>query len=424
MSEPLGLWGGVGVEIEYMIVDSATLDVKPVADRLLAEALGREWARPDEPDDVERGTLAWSNELALHVVELKTARPVAGFAGLAPLFQESVEEIRGILGRHGARLMPGGMHPWMDPERELKLWPHENNEIYRAFDRIFGCRGHGWANLQSTHVNLPFRGDQEFARLHDAVRLVLPLVPGLAAASPVVDGALGPALDNRLLAYRENAKRVPSVTGGVVPERVASRAEYRERVLERIYEDMRPWDPEGVLRHEWVNARGAIARFDRGSIEVRVIDAQECVLSDLAVAAAVAAAVRHVAGIASERGTGEPSDASLRDVLERTVHLGSEAVIADPVYLARLGLEGVRPEERPEAPGKLRAREAWRQLAATVLADPDLGDLHAPLKMVLARGTLAERLARTLGSEPDRERLAGVYGRLCRCVEEGIPLEA
>ena len=83
--------------------------------------------------------------------------------------------------------------PWMDPERELRLWPHEHSDIYRAFDRIFGCRGHGWANLQSTHLNLPFRGDDEFVLLHDAVRLVLPLVPALAAASPVIDGRQGPS---------------------------------------------------------------------------------------------------------------------------------------------------------------------------------------------------------------------------------------
>jgi hypothetical protein len=31
-----------------------------------------------------------------------------------------------------------------------------------------------------------------------------------------------------------------------------------------------------VLRHEWVNARGAIARFDRSAIEIRVLDVAEC----------------------------------------------------------------------------------------------------------------------------------------------------
>ena len=46
-------------------------------------------------------------------------------------------------------------------------------------------------------------------------------------------------------------------------------------------------DPDGVLRDEFLNSRGAIARFGRGSIEVRVIDVQECPRADLAVAVLV-----------------------------------------------------------------------------------------------------------------------------------------
>ena len=46
----------------------------------------------------------------------------------------------------------------------------------------------------------------------------------LAASSPVLEGRVGPALDNRLLAYRDNARWIPSVTGRVVPERIRSEA--------------------------------------------------------------------------------------------------------------------------------------------------------------------------------------------------------
>ena len=60
----------------------------------------------------------------------------------------------------------------------------------QAFDRIFSCQGHGWANLQSMHINLPFADDAEFGRLHAAIRFLLPLLPGLTASSPVMDGAV------------------------------------------------------------------------------------------------------------------------------------------------------------------------------------------------------------------------------------------
>ena len=53
------------------------------------------------------------------------------------------------------------MHPWMDP-RAASLWPHEYGEVYAAYDRIFDCRRHGWANLQSVHLNLPFADEREF----------------------------------------------------------------------------------------------------------------------------------------------------------------------------------------------------------------------------------------------------------------------
>ena len=410
MSDSLGLWQGVGVEIEYMIVDAATLDVKPVADQLLGLAGGAR-AEDGAPDDVSRGGVSWSNELALHVIELKTAGPAAGFVGLSSLFQKSIREITAILRLVGARLLPGGMHPWIDPATELRLWPHEFNSVYRTFDRIFGCEGHGWANLQSTHVNLPFKGDAEFAQLHDAVRLVLPLVPALAASSPCLDGGMGPALDCRLLAYRDNARAFPSVSGGVVPERVASIAEYHEVVLERIYAELAPHDPEGVLRHEWVNARGATARFERGSIEIRVIDAQECVPADLAVAATVAGATRTMA----DSDGPVPSDAVLREVLDRTIVEGRAARIDDGAYLERLGFPGGRA---------MSAGEVWAGLSDFVLTDPTLPDLHKPLGVILEQGPLAERLRRACGEAPTRAKLREVYERLCGCVEGGESFRA
>ena len=86
--------------------------------------------------------------------------------------------------------MPTAAHPFMDPMKETKIWPHENNEVYAIYNKIFDCRGHGWSNLQSTHLNLPFYDDEEFAKLHAAVRLVLPILPALCASSPILDGKL------------------------------------------------------------------------------------------------------------------------------------------------------------------------------------------------------------------------------------------
>lgn len=404
-----GLFEAYGVEIECMIVDAQGLSVLPRCDELMARVGG------DPNADVELGELAWSNELVLHVLEFKTNGPAPTLSGLAEKFHESVRLANRELAGMGARLMPGGVHPWMDPHAETVLWPHEYTEVYHAFDRIFGCAGHGWANLQSTHLNLPFRGDEEFGRLHAAVRLVLPLIPALTAASPYLDGARAPALDARLVAYRGNARRVPSVTGLVVPEPAFTRDQYEREILGRIYADMAPLDPDGTLRHEWANARGAIARFDRGTVEVRVIDAQECPRADLAVVAAVTAVVRALAvGPLADRDVGrDPSTESLASVLDGTIAGGDEASVEVDDYLAALGLDG----------RAWRAGDLWRALLDRHPPDDPQGEWQAPLELILDRGPLARRLVAAAGEAPDRARLAEVFGALCSALAGNRPFE-
>jgi gamma-glutamyl:cysteine ligase YbdK (ATP-grasp superfamily) len=402
-----GLFEAYGVEIELMIVDAGTLDVKPACDALLEAVAGK------PASDVQLGDVTWSNELTLHVLELKTSRPVPSLAGLARAFHASLHKADPALSRLGARLMPGAMHPWMDPHAETRLWPHENNEIYRTFDRIFGCSGHGWANVQSTHVNLPFAGDEEFGRLHAAIRLVLPLIPALAASSPFQDGGVGPALDGRLAAYRENSARVPSVAGLVVPEPVFSQAQYEREILGRLYADLAPHDPEGVLRDEWANARGAIARFGRGTIEIRVIDAQECPTSDLAVVAAIVSLVRALAvGKLAERDvSADPSTEALARVLNRSIHHGERAVTDDRRLLRPLG---VRKDSTSLG-------DLWARLLDTHPPDDPSGEWTAALQTILGQGPLARRMLAAAGLDPDRDDLRRVAGALCRCVTEDTP---
>ncbi|MEZ6152388.1 MAG: glutamate-cysteine ligase family protein [Pirellulaceae bacterium] len=249
MSQSHELFEVFGVELEYMIVDRSSLDVSPVADRVLQAAAG------EIVGDVELGEISWSNELALHVIELKTSQPARSLAPLADAFSESIAHMQPFLRDLQTRLLPTAMHPWMDPDRELKLWPHDYNPIYEAYNRIFDCRGQGWANLQSVHLNLPFAGDDQFGRLHAAIRILLPLLPALAASSPVVAGALTGYADNRMRFYRHNSQRVPSLTGQVVPEPVFSRTDYERHIFQVMYRDIAPFDTDKILCHEWLNSR-------------------------------------------------------------------------------------------------------------------------------------------------------------------------
>ncbi len=400
----LHLFDAYGIELEYMIVDARTLDVRPIADELLRAMAGGEAYEME----VSAGDTAWSNELALHVAELKLDGPAPSLGGLGALFHQQIARAGELLAEMDARLLPGGMHPWMDPHAELRLWSHDDDLIYRTFDRIFDCRGHGWANLQSMHINLPFSGDDELGRLHAAIRAVLPILPALAASSPIADGRVTGLVDTRLEVYRTNAARVPSVSGDVVPEPVYTRADYEREILARIYADLEPLDPDRVLRHEWANARGAITRFDRNAIEIRVLDTQECPRADVAVAGAVTAVVRAL--------TTEPPP-GLRALDQRalvarfrdTSRLGERAVIDDAGYLGLLGF--------PEA--RATAGDLWRHLIETVVAlDPLYPEWQSPLALILERGPLARRILRATGETPSRARLAAVYGRVADCLRD------
>jgi gamma-glutamyl:cysteine ligase YbdK (ATP-grasp superfamily) len=399
----LKLFEAVGVEIEYMIVDATTLDVRPVADQLFRQVLG-------EPgSDVPGEEITWSNELVNHVVELKTTKPTTDLKRTLSHYQTAVARVQRKLAPMGARLMPSAMHPWMQPLKEARLWPGENNEIYRAFDRIFDCRGHGWSNLQSMHLNLPFSGDEEFARLHAAIRIVLPLLPALAASSPFQEGESAGNLDNRMRHYMTNSRRIPQVAGQIIPEPVRSEQEYRERIFQPMWDAIAPHDPDEVLREEWLNARGAIARFERGSIEIRVTDTQECPLADLAVAAATVELVR---ALVEERWSSFQDQIAIEqiplvDLFHQTIQSGFAIAVESRKYLASLG------EQKPA----LSVGELWRSVLDRLeYIDSPFGTV---LDSILHNGNLAERLLRSVGAQPSRSQLHGAYGRLCDDLSAG-----
>ncbi len=413
----LKLFEGHGVELEYMAVDAETLSVLPVVDRVLESAAGAIMS------EVDMGPLAWSNELVLHVIELKTNGPAATLEGLDALFQRDVGQIAEILRGMGGLLLPTAMHPWMDPKTETTLWPHEYSPVYESYDRIFGCQGHGWSNLQSTHLNLPFGDDEEFGRLHASIRLLLPLLPALAASSPLVEGRPTGLLDSRMEFYRHNSRRIPSVTGQVIPEQVFGQAEYEREILGRMYADIALLDPEGILQDEFLNSRGAIPRFGRGSIEIRVIDVQESPMADLALAALTIGALRllteeRLSTLPQQQAMAVPELAS---VFLGCVRDGERAVVRDAAYLAALGM----------GKGRSSAQEIWWHLLEAVDAAGFLPENEQGLRLraLLRRGTLARQILLALDLPEGRVKdpppllprtwLQEVYRSLATCLTSG-----
>ncbi|MCB9890965.1 MAG: glutamate--cysteine ligase [Planctomycetes bacterium] len=407
---PFHLFEVFGLEIERMIVDAATLDVRPIVDSVLQEA-----AEEDTPgsvatgiEDIEDGSIGWSNELVGHVVELKNAQPVASLAGVAEEFTRSTRRLAGLCSQHDARLMPTAMHPWMNPRTETRIWPHESSVYYLEYDRLYDCHRHGWSNLQSVHLNLPFATDEEFSRLLAAIRIVLPLIPALSASSPIVEGRATGRLDNRLDHYRTNAARTPSMAGEIIVEPIFEPERYHAEVLAPVAVELREIGASAEMQgREWTNARGAIARFDRMAIEVRLIDAQECNRADVGVAALVSSAVRMLTDAVSSTHDAQRRvpQAPLLAQFERCIAAGPaaalESCIAESFGDRKLATAG----------------DVWSLIAHRHFDGPS--ELEAPIEVILQQGTLAERLLRALGTPAsdeaslDRSLLADTYRRIC-----------
>jgi len=398
----LHLFQGYGVELEYMIVDRDTLSTKPIADELLKHELGHYGS------DFENGIVTWSNELVLHVIELKSTKPEPDFDSLERAFVENVKRINGILSQWNAMLLPTAAHPWMNPLIDAKLWPHDNNEVYEVYNRIFDCKGHGWSNLQSTHLNLPFYDEAEFSKLHAAIRLVLPILPALCGSSPIIDGKFTGLLDTRLKYYKENQRKIPSITGDVIPEAVFSEDSYQQTIYQKIKTDIRGYDPDEILDPVWVNSRGAISRFDRGSIEIRLMDVQECPAADLAILSLVIETIKSLVdeNFISHEEQKKWQSEPLAVILDDGVEKAEQPVINNRQYLAVFGMEAK----------SLTAGELWQHIHRQLRNNGDLPKREAALNVILSRGSLSTRIIKRLSGDFSLQSLTSIYRDLSKCL--------
>jgi len=407
---PYRLFEVAGIELEYPTVD-AELRAQPLVEPLFQAIAGRPTSEAAYRDAV------FSNELASHVFEIKTAQPERSFRRVEHQLVEGVRYVSGVLReRFGARLLPTAMHPFLKPS-EGRIWPRSGRPIYAAYDKVFSVAGHGWMNVQSCHVNLPFGSEQETMLLHNAIACLLPYLPALTASSPVYEGEIGPYVDNRLAFYRSNQARFPVIAGDVIPEFMFSYRQYRSQILGRIYRELRGVKGAERLRHEWVNSRGAIMRFWRDSIEIRTLDTQECVRMDIAVACFVRSALRLMVRWLREERLRLPEHAMLVDDFRRVVESGSKARVA--ASHLREALRFATREPRPVP--ILRALLGECAAATPASERPYLGMVEERLR----RGNLSERmrarLERVRGDGRRAESIRSMYEELAQCLVANTP---
>jgi carboxylate-amine ligase len=390
----------IGIELEYMLVSDKTFRVTPIVDKLLAKKVGK------LSSDVENGPIAWSNELVAHVVELKTNGPVKSLHGLSEKFHENVIEINKILEEFNAQLLGSASHPLMNPDTDTQLWEHSYSEVYALYNSIFNCNGHGWSNVQSTHINLPFDGDEEFEKLHAAIRIILPLLPGLCSSSPILEGKITGFKDTRLEFYKTNQKEIPELTGLVIPERTFSKADYHTTIFEPINRAIRPFDKNKVLDQHFLNSRGAIARFDRNAIEIRLIDIQECPKADIAICAFVIEVLKAIINkeFCSLLVQKSWSEQDLYPLLNDAIKNAENAEIKNLAYLKLFGLKDIQTQG-----------DIWKHLYQHVKPTLHVSHHHA-IELILERGTLATRLLKAIEKDISEKHITSVFRQLQDCL--------
>jgi gamma-glutamyl:cysteine ligase YbdK (ATP-grasp superfamily) len=276
----------MGPEHEFSLVNEE-LKPLPIVDQVIKDFCGK------ITNFVELPAFTFGKELQLHVMEIKANEPFRSPLQFEETMQGAVGTLTGFVRKkYRASLLGTGMHPLLRLD-ETRVWSHRHRKIYEEYGKVFNLKQHGWLNIQSYHLNLPYAREKTGVKLHNLLACLGAYLPAVSASSPIYEGAAGPNVDNRLNFYRLNQREIPSVTGDVIPEEVVSFEQYRQEVIGRYSRDLADAGiGKTLLFKEWVNSRGIIFRFDRSALEVRVMDEQECVKSDLALSCFVRAALR------------------------------------------------------------------------------------------------------------------------------------
>jgi hypothetical protein len=263
-------------------------------------------------------------------------------------------------------------------------------------------------NLQSTHLNLPFANDEEFRKLHTAVRLLLPLLPALSASSPFLDGKPTGLMDTRLFYYNTNQQKIPEITGHIIPERVSNRKEYEEHILGPSFLAIKSHDPEELLRYEGLNSRGAIAKFDRMAIEIRILDIQECPMMDIGIVGIIIEVLKNFVNEnwASFEVQWSFAEEHLAVMYHEAIEKGGRAIVNDLPYLQLFGCDR-----------QMSMRDLWHHILSKLgkAADP----YRSQITLILKEGCLAERMLKAYQKAPGKETLIEIYQGIQQCLAEG-----
>jgi carboxylate-amine ligase len=342
----------VGVEEEFSILDSQTLELAPRFEELRAAS---------EADELLREGI--TGELISSEIEIISGVGEDLHAALARQ-RERRKRLFALASAHGATLGATGTHPWADYREQ----PIIDTEHYRRVEE--GLKYVAWRNNTfSLHVHFGVRDIDRAVRVCDRLRPVLPLLLAISANSPYLDGRDSGLHSARTQAFTKSFPRcgVPDAFGGWRAYR-----EYIEFLVKTssIVEFTQVW--WSVRPH-----------FSFGTVEVRICDAQATAQESDALASLMVACIAQ----------------ATRDVDEGVPFVDpAPRLIEENMWRAiRFGLDGrlIDLERGREYP----ARQAIERLAAWTA--PVRGELAIELSFPERNG--AQRQRRMIEAGATRE---------------------
>jgi gamma-glutamyl:cysteine ligase YbdK (ATP-grasp superfamily) len=318
----------IGTEHEFSLNDPSFAPM-PVSDHILERMAGR------IQNETFLGDVIISKELQKHVMEIVPRKPQETLRDLERVVQTGITNLYNFL-YPDLQLLGLGMHPLLKLEM-TGVWDHEEGEVYEEYDRIFNIRQHGWLNIQALQINIPYSSEKELITLHNRIRTLIPYLIAVSAASPFVEGEKTPIMDNRLIYYRKNQERIPLICNMLIPEKLTRLADYHA-IQEDICQSLHQEGAQ-ILCKEWVNSRGVIIRFSRNCLEIKAIDEQECLRSDMAITAFELALLRR-----DDLMLEEDQDQIL-DLTEESIRGGVAPLRQELSRLYSLALQTATPDE-------------------------------------------------------------------------------
>jgi len=102
-------------------------------------------------------------------MEIKANEPFKSPIEFEETMQNAVTVLNQIVQKHGAMLLGTGMHPLLKLH-DTAIWSHYHKKIYQQYGKIFNLNQHGWLNIQSFHLNLPYQKEVDAIQIHNQIR--------------------------------------------------------------------------------------------------------------------------------------------------------------------------------------------------------------------------------------------------------------